>query len=87
MLIGLSVAVLNDRGRRRACQIGCECSSRPMRAQISPRHGVLPAQGVVALFPEKRMIRPMLIDWMMRHLVVARHQNWDICAQLRCRGS
>jgi len=29
----------------------------------------LPAQGVVVLFPEKRMIRHSPAYWMMRHLV------------------
>jgi hypothetical protein len=29
----------------------------------------LPAQGVVALFPEKRIIHHGRVDWMMRHPV------------------
>ena len=39
-------------------QIGSECliTLRPIRAQVSPPRDVLPAQGVVALFPEKRNI-------------------------------
>jgi len=37
-------------------RLALSASSCPMRAQIGPPRGVLPAQGVVALFPEKRKV-------------------------------
>jgi hypothetical protein len=43
----------------------------------------LPAQGAVALFPEKRTIHRSRADSIMRHLVARRRQNWNICAQMR----
>ena len=35
----------------------------PKTSQVGPPRGVLPAQGVVALYPEKRMIHYSLAAW------------------------
>jgi hypothetical protein len=41
----------------------------PNTRQVGSQRGVFPAQGAVALFPEKRMTRHSPADWMMRRLV------------------
>jgi hypothetical protein len=43
---------------------------RPIRAQVGPPRYILPVQGMGAWFPEKRMIRHSLADWMMCRLTV-----------------
>ena len=40
-----------------------------MHAQVGPPRDILPAQGTVVLFPEKRMMHDSLADLMMRRLV------------------
>ena len=58
----------------------------PIRAQVGASHGVLPVQGSVGRFPEKRMIHDGPANWMLRQWLARRRQNWNICAPGIAKG-